>query len=243
MTYWRIGCCGFAKGREAYYERLSVVEIQQTFYKLPPTDRASAWRLHAPKDFEFVLKAPQLITHRPSSPTYRRLGEQIPASKAHFYGSFQSTSQVAKARKQIETMALELKSQVLLYQCPPSFTPTPENEKNLRRFFGKTHSVQRALELRGRDWTLDRIQGICSELGVIPVVDPLVQKPLMGKTIAYFRLHGLPALRYSYAYSPADLRRLHDRVRDLPVKKCYVLFNNFTMFADALKFQKLTDNS
>src|SRR6188472_3572795 len=83
---WRIGCCGFAKSRAAYFQKFSLVEVQQTFYKLPNQDLALTWRVSAPEEAEFVLKAPQLITHLPTSPTYRRLGRQIPVSKQKSYG-------------------------------------------------------------------------------------------------------------------------------------------------------------
>jgi uncharacterized protein YecE (DUF72 family) len=35
----------------------------------------------APKEFEFTIKACQLITHDPKSPTYRKAGITIPESK------------------------------------------------------------------------------------------------------------------------------------------------------------------
>ncbi|MHC1610664.1 MAG: DUF72 domain-containing protein [Candidatus Methanospirareceae archaeon] len=40
---------------------------------------AERWRLRAPKEFEFTVKAWQLITHEPTSPTYRkaRLGSSL----------------------------------------------------------------------------------------------------------------------------------------------------------------------
>ena len=174
---WKIGCCGFAKGREAYFKAFNLVEVQGTFYKLPKTTLAASWRMKAPPQAEFVLKAPQLITHLPSSPTYRRLGDTIPAAKQQAYGFFRPTPEVRAARKTIERMAEDVRSRVLLYQCPPSFKPTPENYKNLRRFFRRESPVPCALELRGKEWSRSLIAEVCDELSLIPVVDPFLIDP------------------------------------------------------------------
>lgn len=236
---WRIGCCGFAKGRAAYFSAFDVVEVQQTFYKLPKPDLASVWRNQSPARAEFVLKAPQLITHAPSSPTYRRLGEKIPLDKQGAYGYFRPTREVRAARRHIEHMATALRSHLLLYQCPPSFGPTREHIANLRGFFRRKSPVPCALELRGKGWTDKIISELCTELDVIPVVDPLLREPLTVPHTGYFRLHGMPAYHYSYPYSPADLAKLYDLLAQLPISTCYVLFNNFTMFKDAQDFATL----
>jgi len=48
----------------AYYvERLSTVEINATFYRMPNARTLAAWCDVAPAGFTFVLKAPQRITH------------------------------------------------------------------------------------------------------------------------------------------------------------------------------------
>ena len=47
-----------------YAEHFRAVEINSTFYGLPKASVLKAWTAHVPKDFKFVLKAPQQITHR-----------------------------------------------------------------------------------------------------------------------------------------------------------------------------------
>ncbi len=34
----KVGCCGFPVEKPEYYRRFPVVELQQTFYKLPKVD-------------------------------------------------------------------------------------------------------------------------------------------------------------------------------------------------------------
>jgi uncharacterized protein YecE (DUF72 family) len=47
-----------------YAERLSAVEINNTFYRLPVRETLLRWRDQVPEGFTFVLKASQRITHR-----------------------------------------------------------------------------------------------------------------------------------------------------------------------------------
>ena len=74
-----IGCCGWAGSQTQYFSQFHAVEIQSTFYDPPASKVATRWRATAPSDFEFCIKAWQLITHSPSSPTYRRLRRPIDA--------------------------------------------------------------------------------------------------------------------------------------------------------------------
>ena len=73
----KVGCCGFPGGMRSYFSRFEIVEVQQTFYQPPRMETALRWRREAPADFEFAIKAWQLITHPPSSPTYRRARVEI----------------------------------------------------------------------------------------------------------------------------------------------------------------------
>ena len=46
-----------------YSERLSTVEINNTFYRMPTESTLMSWAQQVPDDFIFALKAPQIITH------------------------------------------------------------------------------------------------------------------------------------------------------------------------------------
>lgn len=46
-----------------YAERLSTVEINYTFYRMPNAKTVAGWNQAVPAAFTFVLKAPQRITH------------------------------------------------------------------------------------------------------------------------------------------------------------------------------------
>jgi len=53
-----------AKGMLAYYAtRLPIVEINNTFYRMPNEAAIAAWRAQVPESFRFAIKAPRRITH------------------------------------------------------------------------------------------------------------------------------------------------------------------------------------
>jgi uncharacterized protein YecE (DUF72 family) len=45
-----------------YAARLPAVELNNTYYRLPPTSTVENWRAQVPEDFRFSVKAPQSIT-------------------------------------------------------------------------------------------------------------------------------------------------------------------------------------
>ena len=52
-----------SKMLEYYAQRLSTVEIDYTFYRMPNPKTVAGWDAATPAAFTFVLKAPQRITH------------------------------------------------------------------------------------------------------------------------------------------------------------------------------------
>jgi uncharacterized protein YecE (DUF72 family) len=230
----KVGCCGFSRGRKDYFSQFRLVEVQQTFYKMPRLQTALRWRSEAPADFEFTLKAWQLITHSPTSPTYRRAGLKIPPGAEEHYGFFRPSDEVYQAWEETNGFARALEAKIIVFQCPPSFKESPENIANMRSFFKSVRDsgFLFAWEPRG-GWNKATIRALCSELGIIHCVDPMVNEPLYGK-LQYFRLHGGPG--YRHHYSVEELERLKGKVQD---KESYVLFNNINMYDDALTFDRL----
>jgi uncharacterized protein YecE (DUF72 family) len=247
----KIGCCGFPVAKDKYYKNFDVVEIQQTFYQPPEEKTVLKWREEAPEDFEFTLKAWQLITHESSSPTYRRLKLKIPESKKKNYGFFKPSDEVLGAWGKTEKIAQILKSKIIVFQCPPSFEPNSLNKKNLERFFKTIERKGHLLvwEPRGK-WERKEILSVCEKLNLLPCLDPFKYKPFPGK-IGYFRLHGKTG--YRYKYTDSDLEKLKQiaqiliKVRRSRQNKnncnlIYFMFNNVFMFEDALRFQKTMIN-
>jgi uncharacterized protein YecE (DUF72 family) len=230
----RVGCCGFAAAQKKYFELFKTIEIQQTFYQLPEIKTAEKWRRAAPPGFEFTMKAWQLITHVSSSPTYRRLRERIEQAKSDRYGGFRATPEVLEAWRRTAEFADALGASIIVFQCPASFRPVPQNVKNMQVFFGKIDRAgfTFAWEPRGA-WPDDLIRRLCEELYLIHCVDPFQCEPLFG-SLDYLRLHG--AANYIYTYTDKELEILRNKIGKKPT---YVMFNNNTMKEDALRFWKL----
>jgi uncharacterized protein YecE (DUF72 family) len=232
----KVGCCGFPKGKKKYFEQFKLAEIQQTFYKPPLTGTAQKWREEVPEDFEFSLKAWQEITHLPSSPTYRKAGLQVPAGKEGNYGFFKPSEEVFEAWEKTRDIAQVLKAKVIVFQCPAKFTPTTENIENMRHFLTNIDREDFIFvwEPRG-EWSDNVVMALCQNLDLVDCVDPLESKSAYGK-LKYFRLHG--GRDYRHQYSDDELARL----RELSNGEAYVLFNNMTMYDDALRFKQLTQS-
>ncbi len=228
-----------------YFQRFKLVEIQRTFYSLPKPETAKKWRELAPKDFEFTAKAWQLITHPPSSPTYRRAKIEIGEEKRENYGYFKPTKEVNEAWRRTREAIDALEATVVVFQCPSSFKSTEENISNLRNFFS---TIERgahrcAWEPRG-EWDSELVRELCEELNLIHCVDPLFQEPTTGGEIAYLRLHGARRdgrIDYKYKYTEADLERLAGICRELlrVNEEVYCLFNNASMLDDARRFREI----
>jgi uncharacterized protein YecE (DUF72 family) len=178
----RVGCCGWPVARARYFATFDLVEVQDTFYNLPRLATVERWRAQAPAGFEFVLKAPQLITHEPTSPTYRRLRVPLSEGSRAGYGSFKPTPEVRAAWEATRSLARTLGARLALFQCPASFGPSAGHIANLAGFF---EAVERGgldfvWEPRG-DWTDDTIRELCRRLDLIHGVDappaPLRHRP------------------------------------------------------------------
>ncbi len=233
-----IGCSGWSEAKPKYFADFPVVELQSTFYEPPSISLASKWRALAPASFQFCVKAWQLITHTPSSPTYRRLKSQLSPAEHDLVGSFRPTDQVKLAWERTAAVAGALNAQVVLFQCPASFSPEAVNVHNFQRFFSEVDrgNFKLAWEPRG-DWPSDLVTRLCQELALLHCIDPFA--PDKAQACApYWRLHGKGG--YSYRYSDADLDELLGRLRTCALNgggPQYVFFNNIWMKDDALRFQ------
>lgn len=234
----KVGCCGFPQARSRYWQELSVVEIQQTFYQPPALATAQKWREEAPEGFEFTMKAWQLITHPASSPTYRRLKTPVAEDKKARYGFFCPGPDVLAAWQATQAVAHALKASLVVFQCPPSFSPAEENLENLRRFFKVmvSRDFLLAWEPRG-NWGQKEVANLCEELGLIYCLDPFKGSPQPG-LVRYFRLHGLGG--YKYRYTERDLSQIKEWCQKEGTT--FVMFNNVSMWEDALRFKRLADS-
>ncbi|MEZ0541128.1 DUF72 domain-containing protein [Fibrella arboris] len=233
----QVGTCGLSGSKAEYARQFSCVEIQQTFYQPPQLGTLARWRNEVLANFEFTLKAWQLITHSAKSPTYKRLRRQLTTAEQQAAGSFKPTTLVDEAWHTTLACAQAVKAKAILFQCPASFTQTPENVRRLVHFFSRIdrNGVKCCWEPRG-PWDNELLSDLCEDLSLWHVVDPFVRKT-MTPDRCYFRLHGRQDWRYQY--EPSELVDLAEL---LPTQQAgYVFFNNSSMKQDALAFKRQLD--
>jgi uncharacterized protein YecE (DUF72 family) len=111
-----------------YAQHFSAVEINQTFRRMPTDDAVEAWTAQVPATFQFVLKAPQKITH------FKRL-KGVESETAEFL-----------------RVAATLKKQQgpLLFQLPPNFKQDVPRLEAFLKLIGK--QARAAFEFRHESW-------------------------------------------------------------------------------------------
>ncbi|MDT4966701.1 MAG: hypothetical protein QOJ64_1438 [Acidobacteriota bacterium] len=235
----RVGLCGFTMSMREYALHFPVVEVQSTFYEPPRDAVIMKWPTGTTPPLEYTMKVWQLVTHSAQSPTYRRMKRALdPADEPGF---FRDSVIVQEGwRRSVECADL-LSATAMLFQCPASFHPDPENVRRMRRFFEHIDRPRARLlwEPRGTKWVAERdlALSLCRDLNLVHVVDPFVTRPQAGHPV-YWRLHGIGGARHSY--SDEELQDLHRMLLEVePPGPAYVLFNNLPRIGDAKRFLRL----
>lgn len=201
-----------------YAKAFSAVEIDSSFYAVPPASHFLGWRDRTPESFRFALKLPGELTHE----LRLRGGEEV----------------LKTFCKRAEL--LEEKLGVILVQLPPDFTPT--DRAALKSFLGRLPSgLSFAVEFRHREWLDERTYEVLRSAGVAHALSdgPWIERERAMEAaltptaeLSYFRwLGGRPQLS-DYSQARLDrsaeilswsrvLRQLSSQVREI-----YGFFNN-----------------
>ncbi|SDZ60102.1 Uncharacterized conserved protein YecE, DUF72 family [Evansella caseinilytica] len=223
----------------AYAGHFPTVELDSSFYAVPPRRNVEKWIQETPENFTFVVKAYQGITGH-------QRGEIPFQSKKEMFDAF---IQAVEPLKQAGKLAM------VLCQFPPWFDCRKENVDYLRYCRSKFKDVDAALEFRHQSWFTDTykektleymkkecwIHSICDEPQAgersIPFVPEVTTQE---KTLV--RLHGRnvygwnkPAdgqewrdVRYLYDYNSEEIAELSSKITAIAegTQECFVLFNN-----------------
>ena len=206
-----------------YAQHFPAVEINSTYYHIPPPRNMAAMAKRAEGRLEFAIKAHQEMTHARDKyaealPLFREA--IVPIHEAGALGC-------------------------ILVQFPFSFKASPSNADFLRRLASDLALYPVAVEFRHRSWTSDETFALLQNLGLAYCcVDgprlPSLPPPLARATsaIGYVRFHGRNRQkwwthaeaweRYDYLYTEDELREWVPKIRALAdsVQKCYAFFNN-----------------
>jgi len=205
-----------------YAERFPAVEINMTYYRIPPPRTLEGMAKKTPEGFRFLAKLHQSMTHeatRDPRPYADLLAAIAPLEAA---GKFDG----------------------LLAQFPWGYQRTPANEAHLRTLRDLLPGRPLFVEFRHRSWIT---RGLADELRALdlgycavdePALDGLVP-PVVLHTAAdgYVRFHGRNAGtwwgrgggdRYDYEYREQELREWLGKITTLAeqARRTYLFFNN-----------------
>lgn len=217
--------------QKSYFQAFRFVEINSSFYQLPKLDTVARWRAAGTPDFQFAMKAWQVITHRATSPTYKRT--RIDNRDREYCGHFGFNPTIRWAWDETFAVAKALRVFLVLFQCPPNFRQNSENIARLKQFFerAKRGRFFMGWEPRG-EWDEEVVAKLCRELDLIHVVDPFQSLPAHKAKVQYFRLHGISGA--SHRFTHQELERLKGFCAGRTPTYC--AFNHRAMATDAQRF-------
>ena len=208
-----------------YSRHFDTVEINNSFYKLPPRSVFEDWYKNSPKKFLFAIKANRFITHmlkltKPQEPI------------ARMFGSID---------------ALKEKLGPILFQLPPKWKV---NAERFSDFLDALPSGYRyAFEFRNETWYHDEIYQLLQKHNCAFCAYDLAghRSPLhVTADFIYLRLHGPTNLKYQGSYQHVTLKKWAKQCEDWrnERKDVYVYFDNddsaYAVF-NALKLIELTN--
>jgi uncharacterized protein YecE (DUF72 family) len=189
-----------------YAERFATVEINNTFYRLPPRETFAGWAGRFPRDFVIAVKASRYLTH------IRRLRDPH--------------DPVRLLLERAEPLGARLGP--ILVQLPPNLRVDAERLDETLRAFGR--SVRVAVEPRHESWFTDEIRSVLERRGAAlcladrgsRAVTPLWRTADWG----YVRFH-FGRARPRSCYGRSALAHWVERVADLwGDDDVYAYFNN-----------------
>jgi len=200
-----------ASDKLRYYSGLfSIVEVNSTFYRLPPPSVSASWVKRTPAGFRFAAKFPQTITHD------LRL--------------VRTEDELARFLAVLKPIRDAGKFAAALLQLPPSL---PFELTTVRHFYETLpRDLPVAVEFRERSWLVPESIDLLREFGLAYVTVDGPHLPIaleVTAPFAYIRWHGHGSpLWYDYTYSAPELTEWVPRVRALTEKVAtvYGFFNN-----------------
>lgn len=207
-----------------YAQHFDTVEINNSFYKLPPRSVFQNWYDNSPKNFLFVVKANRFITHM------RKLTQpQEPITRL-----FNSID------------ALQEKLGPVLFQLPPGWKL---NVSRLEGFLAALPAGHRyVFEFRNHTWYHEDVYKILKQHNAAFCMYELAghMSPLIiTADFVYLRFHGPNEIKYQGTYHHNTLQKWAKQCLEWQKEKkdVYVYFDNdqeaYAVF-NALSLKKLT---
>ena len=201
---------------KAYSMAFRFVEVNSTFYKIPPIDLVKSWRRRVPEDFEFSVRLNRLISH---------------------VEKLNPTEKVVKAFQDCIEVAEILKSKILVLETPKSFDPIKAINR-LKNLLKKVDIRDIRIAWEPRSGWLPKAVEEAIKLKLIPIMDYSIREPPYDdEEIAYTRLFG-KGRHNIYQFTDEDLIKIKERAERRRSKKVYLSFHGIRMYLDAARLER-----
>ena len=194
--------------------RMTAMEINSSFYRIPPPDTVAAWTDSVPAGHRIVLKAPQSVSHRRRLKLHSEGGVRQGADLLNYF--IEGVLRIPADKRGPVLLQLPGQMQIDLARLEP-----------VLRLFA-AHGLKVALEIRHASWLTAATLSLLEKYGAGLVASdwPAFSTPLVATCdFLYLRRHGPGAL---YASSYGDEALLADLalLRAHSAGSAYVFFNN-----------------
>ena len=207
----------------SYYAcHFNTVEINSTYYRIPPAKVFSNLEEKTSESFEFIVKVHKESTHTRKS----------------------STEAMESLHQAVSPLYEKTKLKGFLAQFPYSYHNTGENRTYIKTLKSDCRDVPLFVEFRHSSWMQPAVYDFLAEnsINYCCVDEPhlyglLPPQAVTTGDIGYIRFHGRNTAswwdnsqgdRYNYLYNREELTEWIERIRDISRKtsKTYLFFNN-----------------
>ncbi|MFQ5942958.1 MAG: DUF72 domain-containing protein [Anaerolineales bacterium] len=201
---------------EFYSEEFDTVELNVTYYRVPPVSTVEGWAKRTPDGFLFSVKANKSLTHERAGPDFEAFAAGI------------------------DPLIQSGKLACVLAQFPYSFHSTQENIEYLGELRRGLQGIPTVVEFRDHGWVTEETFALLESLdfGYCAVDEPRLRglMPPVARSsgpVSYVRFHGRNAEkwwkhehaweRYDYTYSEEELKEWIPKILELDTEDAFVL--------------------
>lgn len=193
-----------SKFLDFYARHFDIVELNNTFYRLPPAPAVETWRNTSPAKFRFAVKGSRYLTHM------KKLKDPAPGLERFF--------------ERADLLGDKLGP--ILFQLPPNWGVNASRLTGFLEALPEGHRY--AFEFRDPSWDKPEITKLLKKFQAAYCMFDLAgyQSPqTLTANFTYIRLHG-PGRKYEGSYSRATLESWAARLREWDLDRAYVFFDN-----------------
>ena len=204
-----------------YSKVFNFVEVNSTFYQIPPLNEVEKWRRLVPPDFQFSVRAHRSITH-----TYK----------------FQPVQQAIETLEKMREICQVLKANILHLQVPRSFRLNRASVKDLRLLLSSLDlgNMRVALEVRQAPGQVlpPELLKIMQDKNMVHCVDlSKGEEPAYESDLLYTRLFG-KGQHNIYQPTDGELVEIDRRASASKSQKVAMSFHFVRMYKDAVRLKK-----